>query len=443
MTERDNPMKIFQIGFAKCGTRYMYKIFTDLGYKGVYNDYGCLAKKIFYNFLNCNRLLNGYEEYQYYGCMENVSMNLFPNMLLYKTLDQQYPGSKFILNTREMDRWIEARLQQPGFLSDYLWSTDMSCTQVVLMKWKELWNKLHKEVVQYFGDRMGTDCILFDVEKDHPKKLLLFVTQKNVVKRRFQSVYDKFAVRMEPISSSESNVLKNTDVYCMYMPDREKHIKQTLATHGFPACQYIRSIVPDELDKQDYTILSSVHLYGPPLSDCNVCSHNSWHPAIYLKPCKLCVHMSYLVCLYHSILHSSKDYTLIFEDDVYFEHSAPEMVQTCKEFMESGMDALYLGFGHCKEGESLRSELPFGRIIELPKNQSIICKHAILYKNTYLKKMFWDLLPLVECSDVQFNHVNILHQARVCIPTTPFVFQDRRKFGSFNQNEQETEIPLF
>jgi hypothetical protein len=104
---------------------------------------------------------------------------------------------------------------------------------------------------------------------------------------------------------------------------------------------------------------------------------------------------------------------------------------------------LYLGFGHCKEGYSLKPHETYRRLIPLPTNQSIICKHAIIYKKLYIEKVFWDLLPLTECSDVHFNHINIFRKARVCIPKTPFVFQDRRAFGSFNQNEQEQEIPLF
>jgi hypothetical protein len=106
-------MKIFQIGFNKCGTRYLYKVLTDLGFKGIYYDHGNLARRMFQNFLNCNRLLDGYEQYDYYGSMDNIYMNLYAHLLLYKELDKQYPGSKFILNTRDVESWIKRRLEEP------------------------------------------------------------------------------------------------------------------------------------------------------------------------------------------------------------------------------------------------------------------------------------------------------------------------------------------
>lgn len=437
-------MKIFQIGFNKCGTRYLSKIFADLGYKGIYHDHGQLARKMFHNFLNCNRLLDGYDDYEYYGGMENVYMNLYAHMLFFKYLDTQYPGSKFILNTRNMERWIERRLEQPGFIMEYLWSSGISCTQVALMKWKELWKRLHKEALQYFGDeRLGKDLIVFDVEKDHPKKLFLFLSDKDTVKFQFQKLVQQCQSRFTQEGHSYQHLFANCKVYCVFLPERKNHVLKTLCDKGFHKCLYFQGLVPSDLSKDDYDILSTTNLFGPPISDCDLCSHNHWHPCIYGKPCKFCVHVSYLMCLYHAIQHSELDYLLVFEDDIYFKGSDNDLRQTYNEFVSSGFDVLYLGFGHCKEGYHLKPHETYRRLIPLPMNQSIICKHAIVYKKSYIEKVFWDFLPQTECSDVHFNHTNIINKARVCIPKTPFVFQDRRAFGSFNQNEEEQEIPLF
>lgn len=423
----------------------MNRIFLELGYKTIYSDYGLLAKKMMYNFLNCNPLLTGYEDYEYYGGMENVSMNLYPHMLLYQLLDKQYPGSKFILNTREMETWLGRRMEDPGYLTDYLWSSGHSCSQVALMKWKELWRKQHKEATEYFGDRLGRDFLIFDVENEDPRRLYLFLHQNNdVVKERFQELYRRFGNRVDMVTSPTKNILPNTTVYCMYLPSRQESIQKTLSENGFGNVRYFEGVTPKDLTKKDFVEWSTTYLYGPPIHTCHICSHNSWHPTIYEKPSKFCVHYSYLHCLYDAIQNNHpSEYTLIFEDDIFFQGESQDLVKTVEEFMSQDMDVLYLGFGHCKEGYKLKPTPPCEKIIELPRNQSIICKHAILYKNAYIQKMFWKLLPLVDCSDVHFNHVNICEGARVCIPTTPFVFQDRPKFGSFNSNEQEQEIPLF
>lgn len=446
-------MKIFQIGFNKCGTRYIFKIITELGYKGIYHDYGNLARKIFHNFLNCNRLLNEYDQYSFYGGMENVYMNLYVHMLFYKQLDQQYPGSKFILNTRNMNHWINRRLEERGYMTDYLWSSGISCSQVALLKWKELWKQLHTETIEYFGDRMGKDFIIFDVENDHPKKLYTFLSDKKIVKQHFLDLYTKFFSRfdiqnddmkdMKNMKDLEQiNILENTNVYCMYLDEREKHARETIKKHGFPQCIFYRAVIPNDFCKDDFRMLSTVYLFGPPISDCHLCSHNNWHYTIYQKPTKFCVHFSYLSCMWHSI-QQDNPFTLIFEDDIYFDMSSKEFVITCKEFMESDFDVLYLGFGHCKKGDKLQPDKLYPHLVKLPPNQSIICKHAILYKTSYMKDMFWDLLPLIECSDVHFNHVNIERKASVCIPIKPFVFQDRYKFGSHNENGDEHEVPLY
>jgi hypothetical protein len=334
-------------------------------------------------------------------------------------------------------------IRRTFFMMEYLWSSGISCPQVAFMKWRELWEKLHTDTTQYFGDRIGKDFIIFNVEKDHPKKLFSFLSDKSVVQKHFLHLYHKFIDRFEIHDESNTNTFTNMDIYCMFLNERKSHLQKTLHGHGINKYYLYLAVTPNDLDNNDHNILSTTNVFGPPISDCSICSHNSWHPTIYGKPSKFCVHFSYLACMYHSIENSTSNYTLIFEDDIYFEKTSEDMKRTCDEFMSSGFDVLYLGFGHCKEGHLLETSPPYKYIIQLPPNQSIICKHAILYKNSYVKKMFWELLPLVECSDVHFNHVNILQEAHVCIPTTPFVFQDRLTFGSHNENGQEDEIPLY
>lgn len=435
-------MKVFQIGFNKCGSKYVHTICKEQGYATIYSDCGMLARRMMGNFLNGNPLLTGYEQYEFFGGMENVSMNLYPHMLFYKLLDEQYPGSKFILNTRHVETWIVKRMEEPGYLTDYLWSSGHSSSAVAILKWRELWKKLHDEATSYFADREMKDFLVFDVEKDDPRTLYLFLNRGK--KEAFMKIYNRLHTRMTTREvSGVSGRHSKFPVYCITLPFRKDTVECTLQDYGFHRVCYVQAIVPDDVSKEEVSQLSTTFLPSPPTHVCKICSHNAWHPGIFQKPTKCCVHLSYLMCLYHAMEHSSESHVIVFEDDIFFKGDRRDMDDTIQEFLDTDMDVLYLGFGHCK---GCQDRAPSGgclRIIELPRNQSIICKHAIVYKMAYVRRVFWKLLPLMDCSDVHFNHVNICEGARVCIPTTPFVFQDRVKYGSHNANGQELDIPLF
>lgn len=169
-------MKIFQIGFNKCGTKSLCKFFSSSGLRCVHWAGGNLALDIFNNHSSGRKLLEGvYEDYDYYGDMEaflNTTSGVvhFQANLEYVLLDEHYPGSRFILNTRSVDDWVASRVRHyanfPGVIEMAYGSAD----PVVL--WREDWRVHHEGVLDYFSGR--DDLLVYEIGRDDSSKIVDF-----------------------------------------------------------------------------------------------------------------------------------------------------------------------------------------------------------------------------------------------------------------------------
>jgi hypothetical protein len=174
--------KIFQIGFNKCGTLSLLDIFKNYvtpNINTIHWDGGNLAKTIYYNYCNDMPLLSGYEDYVYFGDMQyqlwknnKPHKMILPYMNMYSLLDRQYPNSKFILNTRNIDRWLLSRKKwMPGldnnfYMKAYNLFSDIELKELYI----HMWNYHHKNILDYFKDR-PEDLLVFNVENDSIEKL--------------------------------------------------------------------------------------------------------------------------------------------------------------------------------------------------------------------------------------------------------------------------------
>ena len=191
--------KIFQIGFNRCGTTFLYKIFKNANVASVHWDRGKLGKSIYDNKTSGNKLLQGkYDKCSFYSDMEtcflyNNKLILYdPYITDFKTLDKQYPHSKFILNTRNINNWIKSRLHHVSRFA-YLSSNDVEVMHdqkqsyiynqcliynkepsAIILNWKENWHKHHESVIKYFQNRPN-DLLIFNIEKDDINKLCKFL----------------------------------------------------------------------------------------------------------------------------------------------------------------------------------------------------------------------------------------------------------------------------
>jgi len=156
--------KIFCIGLNKTGTSSLHEAFQILGYKSVhYIESGGKSIKdiIKTNFDNGLNILTGIEQYDAYTDWSHPSTNI-----LFKEFDKQFPNSKFILNTRDVDAWIKSREKHlnrtPNLKKKQKQNPNNKWLKMDKALWREEFNLHHKNVRKYFEDR-PKDLLEFDV----------------------------------------------------------------------------------------------------------------------------------------------------------------------------------------------------------------------------------------------------------------------------------------
>lgn len=198
-----NNLKIFQIGFNKCGTCSIHDLFDKYSIpklKSIHWDYGKLAYSIHNNLIHNELLLKDYSDINLYSDMECAVKSENTYQLLYGfkyfyILDQQYPNSKFILNTRNTDNWINSRLnhysghylingkvyeqEKIPFYKRHMIAYNIDSLESLIDRWKYQWNTHHKNVRSYFKDR-PQDLLIFDIEQDSFDKIQNFFRNSNI-----------------------------------------------------------------------------------------------------------------------------------------------------------------------------------------------------------------------------------------------------------------------
>lgn len=186
-----NPIKVFQIGFSKCGTATIADFFNLNGIPAVHQDDGHLAVSMYRNAQNRSPLITQqYDKFLVYTDMERMGTipQINIGVLLFKELDRQYPGSKFILNTRNKNAWLKSKsLHHLGTDTTLLERTasllNISPSEV-LAKWSREWDEHHAAVLEYFQDR-PEDLLVFNIESDDPKKLVEFFKHNFLLDTKF------------------------------------------------------------------------------------------------------------------------------------------------------------------------------------------------------------------------------------------------------------------
>jgi len=198
--------KIFQIGLNKCGTCSLHTLFKDYSnpkISCVHWDYGKLSLTIQNNFLNNRPLLHEYDDIIFFSDMEcifydvNNNANIIEAYKYFRILDAQYPDSKFILNTRNIESWINSRLKHKGYLSVlennnikhtpnnycyisyYMNYYSIFDTASIISIWKNNYENHVSSVREYFASRPN-DLIEYDIEKDSLDKLKSFFKIHNI-----------------------------------------------------------------------------------------------------------------------------------------------------------------------------------------------------------------------------------------------------------------------
>ena len=166
-------MKIFQIGFNKCGTSTIHRFLRANGVKCVHWDDGRLARRMFANLANGDNLMAGYEDFDAFTDMEYVDRfgTLLEGYKLFPYLAAQYPDAVFILNTRDREAWIRSRLAWRGdYAARHRAYYNVASNEELADVWRAEWDRHHSRVTKYFAGKSHRFFIC-RIESDLPHLL--------------------------------------------------------------------------------------------------------------------------------------------------------------------------------------------------------------------------------------------------------------------------------
>lgn len=146
--------KLFVIGFHKTGTTSLGVALSQLGYR-VTGPNGVNDPNISENVYSLvNSLVDRFDAFR-----DN------PWPILYQYLDQQHPGSKFILTVRDSSSWIESQVRHFGKRQTPMrkWIYGYGCPEGHELTYIERYERHNNDVLRYFGDRK--DLLVMDLTR--------------------------------------------------------------------------------------------------------------------------------------------------------------------------------------------------------------------------------------------------------------------------------------
>lgn len=169
--------KTFCIGLNKTGTSSLHRAFKILGLRSVHycTMDGKNVKDIIQdNYLSRRSLLYGIENYDAYSDWDKIPHTLE----IIKEFDRQYPGSKFILNSRDLESWLDSRekhvLRNQEKKKKYP-NKNIKWLRVDRETWTKEYQHHYREVLTYFKGRESELLEMYVTEGDGWEKLCPFL----------------------------------------------------------------------------------------------------------------------------------------------------------------------------------------------------------------------------------------------------------------------------
>jgi Sulfotransferase domain len=163
--------KLFFIGFNKCGTRSLHRYLTGCGINAYHGGaHADMHQAILINVVRGMPALSGVDDYDAYLDVRAIQSQ-------FRHLDRDYPGSKFVFNVRDTNRWILSRLNHINGryvdLMNLYYGLELSWTEWA-DRWRHEFAAHERAVTAHFRDR-PSDFLRFDVERDSPDALVAFI----------------------------------------------------------------------------------------------------------------------------------------------------------------------------------------------------------------------------------------------------------------------------
>jgi len=169
--------KVFCVGFMKTGTTTMHQALSILGYN-VSSKSHELLPAILHN--NMNAVVDHCKQYDAFE--DN------PIPLLYAFLDEQFPGSKFILTTREAESWYASVSHHIGWLRtpmhEYVFGKGRGIPSQDKEHTIRVFENHNQAVIDYFSNR-PEDLMIIPVNSNRDWKPLCDFLDKPIPETAF------------------------------------------------------------------------------------------------------------------------------------------------------------------------------------------------------------------------------------------------------------------
>ncbi|MFC1549921.1 sulfotransferase family protein [Candidatus Neomarinimicrobiota bacterium] len=183
-----HDIKVFGIGFHKTGTSSLSVALTYLGYK-VMGYFGVDDPDIKYNvYKQAESYVNRYDAFQ-----DN------PWPIIYKEMDQKFPGNKFILTERPTEQWIISTVDHFSTSSSPLhkWIYGIGFPKGNEALWIKRYEDHNQEVREYFKDRPD-DLLIMDFSRGEGWEKLCPFLNKKILKSKFPHFNKKVDIGKKP-----------------------------------------------------------------------------------------------------------------------------------------------------------------------------------------------------------------------------------------------------
>lgn len=201
MPECPPALRIFLIGFNKCGTTSFHDFFRANDISSVHWRGNTLAITIHRHLLSGHRpLLDGLDQWTAYtdmvcipsspwGQSNSDGLPVIEACRAFRELQISYPESLFILNTRDPLAWVRSRLQhdQGRFAQAYLnalASLGIINQDQMIQYWLQQWHEHHAEVLGHFREHSPEKFLLFHIEHTPQDALFDFLSPYVMLKHR-------------------------------------------------------------------------------------------------------------------------------------------------------------------------------------------------------------------------------------------------------------------
>lgn len=182
---------VFQIGFNRCGTKFLSSLFEKNNYNARHWCNGALAEDILYSKLTGNQPLQKWEKAHFFLDMECVHETHKPMMegfKEYRYLAEIFPDAIFLLNERNVEEWIASRFSHHGgdyrrFHAYHLGVKEIDLPEI----WFKDWETHLDQCTSFFEN--NERFIRYNIDEDEPEKLV----------EHFSSWYDLKNIPSHPL----------------------------------------------------------------------------------------------------------------------------------------------------------------------------------------------------------------------------------------------------